>query len=694
MRTMLSWTFLVIGAILLGASIPAGHINRTVLDAPTFASNVDELRQRDDVSEVLGREVSREIITQNPNLVAIAPLVDQISIGVMRSDVLTAPVELAASQFNKALAAGDPNLLVLRVTDVGSVVVGVVGVVAPDSAPRSSDLSVTLANVRDQGFATDFIGLAGLVDTFAWLFPLLTIVFLVAGVVVHSDRWTALARVGWASIVAMGALAAVVAVGGITVRATGGDARTDTIVDGIWDIFVRPVWWSLGLVAGVGALLVMVGSGRAENWDLAGFARRSASTPATPGWIVAKAVTLIAIGAVLVLEPLAVLSLLGSVAGIVLFVTGIGALAQLGAATKDGAGAEVSRSRVPLAVSGLVGVVVVVGMVIVAARPPNTTVAGAVGDAISGDGEVCNGHEELCDRRFDEVSFATSHNSMSVVGKQGWFLGEQGLDVEPSLDSGVRALLVDVWYGRATGAGKVRTAARSYQEALVVAREELGPDTVDAALRVIDAVAPGDPGGPEGLYLCHGLCETGATSLDDTFVDIRRWLAANPDEVLTIFIEDHVDPEDIAAAALGAGLGDFVYTPVEGVQFPTLGEMIRNGQRLVVMLESGDGRPDFPWLANGFDFIQETPYDFATVESFSCESNRGAPGAPLLQINHWLNGFTNLVSDARRVNAADVLGPRVEQCRTERGMQPNFVAVNYAEIGDLMMVVDQLNGVD
>jgi hypothetical protein len=97
---------------------------------------------------------------------------------------------------------------------------------------------------------------------------------------------------------------------------------------------------------------------------------------------------------------------------------------------------------------------------------------------------------------------------------------------------------------------------------------------------------------------------------------------------------------------------------------------------------------------NGFDFVQETPYDFPTVESFSCAPNRGTPDAPLLQINHWLNGFTSLVSDAELVNAADVLGPRVEECRRERGMQPNLIAVNYADIGDLLAVVDELNGVD
>ncbi len=694
MRTTLSWLFLVLGAILLALSIPAGYVNRTVLDAPTFASRVDELRQRDDVSDVLGREISAEIISLNPDLVAIQPLVNQVAIGVVGSDALSGPVKLAASQFQRALTTQDSDQLVLRIADVGAVVASVIGAVAPDRVPGSTDIGVTLANVGNQGFATDIIGFTHLVDTLAWLLPLLTVVLFAGAVLVHPERWTAIRRVGWAVMIAVGVLAVVMILGGAAVRSVGGDERTDAIVDGVWDLFVAPMWWSLGLVAGVGALVAMVGSGRAAEWDLVGIARRAAAAPPTPRSLATRALASIAVGVALIIEPGGMVTLLAFVAGIVLVVTGVGAIARLGAASRPEAASDRDASWGPLAIAAVSGVVALVGVVVWAARPPDSTIAGAVGDAVSGDGEVCNGHAELCDRTFDEVSYAATHNSMSVAGKRGWFLGEQGLDIVPSLDSGVRALLVDVWYGNDAGSGKVRTAARSYEEALAIANEVLGPETVNAALRVIDAVAPGEAGGPEALYMCHGLCETGATSFDDTLVDIRSWLATNPDEVLTIFVEDHVDAADIAESVLDAGLEDYLFTPVDGEPFPTLAEMIQRGQRLVVMLETGDGRPEHPWLVNGFDFVQETPYDFPTVGSFSCEPNRGRPDAPLLQINHWLNGFTSLVSDAQLVNAADVLGPRVEECRLERGMQPNLVAVNYADIGDLMLVVDRLNGVE
>jgi hypothetical protein len=51
------------------------------------------------------------------------------------------------------------------------------------------------------------------------------------------------------------------------------------------------------------------------------------------------------------------------------------------------------------------------------------------------------------------------------------------------------------------------------------------------------------------------------------------------------------------------------------------------------------------------------------------------------------------VSSAARVNAREVLEPRVEECRAERGLLPNFVAVDFYDQGDLFDVVDDLNGV-
>jgi hypothetical protein len=121
--------------------------------------------------------------------------------------------------------------------------------------------------------------------------------------------------------------------------------------------------------------------------------------------------------------------------------------------------------------------------------------------------------------------------------------------------------------------------------------------------------------------------------------------------------------------------------------------MITSGRRLVVMTEEGSGGGTYPWLRNAFALTQDTPYTFPTPQDFSCEPNRGPDDAPLFLLNHWLSGFGNLVSAAEQVNTETVLGERAQRCQQERGMRPTFVGVNYYNIGDVVAVVDDLNGV-
>jgi hypothetical protein len=112
------------------------------------------------------------------------------------------------------------------------------------------------------------------------------------------------------------------------------------------------------------------------------------------------------------------------------------------------------------------------------------------------------------------------------------------------------------------------------------------------------------------------------------------------------------------------------------------------------MLEEGDGGSRYPWLVDGYaGLLQETPYTFATAGSFSCGPNRGRPDAPLFLINHWLANFDHLVSSARAVNVDGVLGVRAQACLAQRRL-PNYLAVNYADIGDVIDVVHRLNGLD
>lgn len=67
------------------------------------------------------------------------------------------------------------------------------------------------------------------------------------------------------------------------------------------------------------------------------------------------------------------------------------------------------------------------------------------------------------------------------------------------------------------------------------------------------------------------------------------------------------------------------------------------------------------------------------------------PDAPLFIVNHFI---TLARPSNQTINDAEILGERVEQCAAERGQQPNLIAVDFIGEGDVMQVVDSLNGVD
>ena len=109
-----------------------------------------------------------------------------------------------------------------------------------------------------------------------------------------------------------------------------------------------------------------------------------------------------------------------------------------------------------------------------------------------------------------------------------------------------------------------------------------------------------------------------------------------------------------------------------------------------------------PWYQVGYDrLLRETPYEFRRPAKLldparlpaSCEPNRGPESAPLFLLNHWVGTDpAPRPSNAARVNAFEPLLRRARECERIRGRLPNLVAVDFYAEGDLLRVVDALNG--
>lgn len=288
---------------------------------------------------------------------------------------------------------------------------------------------------------------------------------------------------------------------------------------------------------------------------------------------------------------------------------------------------------------------------------------------------ACNGHVGLCDRPANEVAYAASHNAMSI-SNYGWLWPSHDGTIADQLDAGVRALLIDTHYG-------------DTEETLAAALKELPPEAQAVAREAIEAGNLASQ--KQAAFLCHIACGLGSRVFTDTLNEIAAFMAANPREVLFVIIQDAVSPADTAAAFASAGLERYIYDHPADAPWPTLGEMIGTGNRLVVMAEE-DGPPP-SWYQNVWDSTMETPYKFINYGDFSCAANRGGDDKPFFLLNHWIQrGSPNRV-DATIVNDYDFLLRRARQCEAERGKMPNFIAVNFYQNGDVFRVVDTLNNV-
>lgn len=260
---------------------------------------------------------------------------------------------------------------------------------------------------------------------------------------------------------------------------------------------------------------------------------------------------------------------------------------------------------------------------------------------------TCNGLAELCGRPLDRVAFVTTHNAMANQD-DSFAMPNQYSSVSKQLQAGVRAFMLDTWYDN---------------------RE--------------------DPPTSTEVYLCHGVCVFGMRLLADTLKDIKQFLDENPDELAVIIFESYVSAEHTKKSFDDAGVTDMLVLLDSGGPMPTLAQAIDAGQRLLVLTDRGGG--GFEGYLPVWDWAFETDWDNKVISDLDCDMNRGKAGNPFFILNHFLTNPTALPELAEQINHEPFLLERANECWEARNHRPNFVTVDFFEIGDVLDVVSQLN---
>jgi len=599
------------------------------------------------------------------------------------------------------------------VADAGTLAIEAVRAVAPalaDGLPATVDVDVVA--LRDESLLAGVARAGERARTLALVLPPLGLLLVLASIAVARDRRAALVRGGLGVAVACGLLVAALSVwraqlgSGAVAPSDLRDEDVRAAVDAAWGVFFSGLRDWLVAIGLAGVMTAALAAGRvtaASAIDrLRVGMRRVAGAPTGPWTRTARGVGLVAAGGMLLWQPEGVVTGLALLAGGTLVYVGVGELAVLlpDRLTRD----EPARPRPGPARAPRTGR---------SAWVPWLSAAGALlvgvavaGAAIGGEGPEperaslsprtpeqatsvgCNGSVALCERRLDQVVFPGTHNSFSAALEPGWLFANQRTGIADQLDAGIRLLLLDPHHGIRDG-DRVRTDLEADGSDRNRVAAQLSPGAVRAAERLGGRVGLGDVKGRRDVFLCHSLCELGAESFVGQLGVVRDFLERRPGEVVVLMLEPSVSPRLVAAALRRARLLDTLAVLDRDEPLPTLGALLRRGDRLVVLTERDGGAYD--WYHPAFSFVQDTPLGATKASRFSCAPNRGESDSPLFMLNHWIDRFPPPFTANRRASTAAALRARVDRCEAVRGRQVNLVAVDFSDASGVVQVARDLN---
>jgi len=276
----------------------------------------------------------------------------------------------------------------------------------------------------------------------------------------------------------------------------------------------------------------------------------------------------------------------------------------------------------------------------------------------------CHGYSVYCLRSYDNFTFAESHNAYSAL-EDGVFMGvNHRTGLQAQWDGGIRAFMVDTHH---------------------VSSENTGP---------------------EDVRFCHGSPNAFPHPCSYSEIDAFAWLSllnslmnSSKDdcvtlcgEVVTLLIENYVPAEHLEYLFNKTGMNDRIYVHNFGDDWPDIGDLILNGQDLVVFWEqSGDNA--YPWLHDFGEFGWTTNYGETDSDEMQCTVYRGNGSQPVWHLNNWLSSIFGVADPVRsnEVNDYYFLLNRTIECWERMDDRPTFVAVDYWENGEITNVTITLN---
>jgi len=277
------------------------------------------------------------------------------------------------------------------------------------------------------------------------------------------------------------------------------------------------------------------------------------------------------------------------------------------------------------------------------------------------EGVECNGQVDLCSRSYDDVTFPETHNAFATHEDGIMYpASNHQTGLFSQWNAGVRAFMIDTHY------------------------ENLNDESQG------------------NVRLCHGDDDRGTSPCIYGGIDAVSWLSSlaalmedAPNDVVTLLVENYVQPEHLAAVFLESGLTEHAFVHELNSPWPTLEQMIALERPLVVFWEQSADL-NYPWIHDFLTHSWTTNFAEENPEDMNCDPLRGDPKQSVYHMNNWLSGPLGLSDPTRgdEANNPDFLVDRAKECWQQHGKRPTFVAVDWWEDGDVVEAVQTINSMN
>lgn len=241
---------------------------------------------------------------------------------------------------------------------------------------------------------------------------------------------------------------------------------------------------------------------------------------------------------------------------------------------------------------------------------------------------------------LNKLCFATTHNSYNAAkGKKMHLLPCQTYGIKRQLEDGIRGFMLDVYEHN------------------------------------------------EQLLVYHSKKVLGSQTLKDLLIVYKDWMQQHPNEVVAIIFENHVRPERLLKEINACGLNEKLIRIHKNGPMPDASEVLLKGQQLLAFTEySTDTMPDE--LLAAWQLIWDTPWNIPPNSEMPNQVGRGSKSNPFFLMNHWINRGKPTREDAVMMNDESFLKQRITDLYSKHKTYPNFVGVNYHQIGSVVKVCD------